>query len=556
MPAKCLALTPRHTLPVALSPSKGVERCGDQAEGAHLASTATGGMRPSSGAAPAECLKACETALSDSGVAAPEDGRTPALVARCDPVQIEEALLDVGSEERGVVPWTDGMKVEPWPEPVDGAALLNDLAGLVRRFLILPKWAEEALALWVLHTYAFELRDVTSYLGIESPEKRCGKTTLLAVLSELVNRPVVAANISPSAFFRVIEETRPTLLIDEADTFLQGNDELRGILNAGYKDKMAFVVRVAAEVQSPRSKVGRAERASVRASERHERCGVRQSDRQSGGRGSRLVRFSCWCPKVLAAIGRLPDTLADRCIVIRMQRKRADEECERIKNLDGGELRAKCARFVRDRGAEIAAAQPSIPEELNDRAADIWEPLLALADLAGGDWAEKARQAAVSLSTNAQENNPIGSLLMDLWFLFTKNKADRMFSRTLVENLNYFPTRPWAELTRGGNAKAPRGVTELWLAQKLRPYGVRTITMRIGDEMGKGYYYRDLEEVFRRFIPRSEVEGLKAELALMGERGSGERGSVERPPSSDFGATSPGSSDSGETGSKGKGDHR
>src|SRR5437867_649734 len=134
---------------------------------------------------------------------------------------------------------------EPWPDPVQGSALLDELAQLLRRFVVLPKWAAETLALWTLHTYAFELRDVSAYLGIESPEKRCGKTTLLAVLSKLVSRPVAAANISPPAFFRVIQENRPTLLIDEADTFLQGNDELRGILNAGYTRDTAFVMRVA-----------------------------------------------------------------------------------------------------------------------------------------------------------------------------------------------------------------------------------------------------------------------------------------------------------------------
>src|SRR5690349_19629567 len=119
-------------------------------------------------------------------------------------------------------------------ENVNGASLLNELESLLTRFVILPDFAAETLALWILHTYAFELRDVSTYLGVESPEKRCGKTTLLSILSRLANRPVAAANISPSAFFRVIEEMRPTLLIDEADTILRGNDELRGILNAGY----------------------------------------------------------------------------------------------------------------------------------------------------------------------------------------------------------------------------------------------------------------------------------------------------------------------------------
>ena len=124
--------------------------------------------------------------------------------------------------------------VEPWPEPVDGNLLLFEIMQLLRLFIVLPKFAAETLALWVLHTYAFHLRNVSTYVGIESPQKQCGKTTLLTLLSQLVCRPEIAANISPSAFFRVIEETRPTLLIDEGDTFLKRHGELRGILNAGY----------------------------------------------------------------------------------------------------------------------------------------------------------------------------------------------------------------------------------------------------------------------------------------------------------------------------------
>src|SRR5205823_9244207 len=147
-----------------------------------------------------------------------------------------------------------------------------EITGLLNRFVVLPKWAAETLALWTVHTYGFQLRDVSTYIGLESPEKRCGKTTLLTVLSELVNRPVVAANISSPAFFRVIEETRPTLLIDEADTLLQGNDELRGILNSGYSRKTAFVVRATHAALS--------------------------SDLDS--RPSSLKKFSSWCPKVLA----------------------------------------------------------------------------------------------------------------------------------------------------------------------------------------------------------------------------------------------------------------
>lgn len=110
------------------------------------------------------------------------------------------------------------LEVEPWPEPVDLGLLLDELVRTIRSFVILPKWGAETLALWVVHTFAFELRDVTTYIGLESPEHRCGKSTLVTVLSELANRTVVASNVSSSALFRVIEEVRPTLLIDEVDS--------------------------------------------------------------------------------------------------------------------------------------------------------------------------------------------------------------------------------------------------------------------------------------------------------------------------------------------------
>jgi hypothetical protein len=220
---------------------------------------------------------------------------------------------------------------------VDGSLLLNDLQSLIQRFVVLPAFAPETLALWILHTYAFELRDVSTYLGIESPEKRCGKTTLLSVLSRLANRPVAAANISPSAFFRVIEEMRPTLLIDEADTFLRGNDELRGILNAGYTRDTAYVVRVT-QTENPKgipsfspglrgtsypwieaTKVHNPERVAPPSSEHlpPQNSSIRASNSSFDSsaspdtRPSSLLHFSCWCPKVMAAIGRLP-ALADR----------------------------------------------------------------------------------------------------------------------------------------------------------------------------------------------------------------------------------------------------
>jgi putative DNA primase/helicase len=395
------------------------------------------------------------------------------------------------------------------------------LVRLLLRFVVLPRWAAETLALWTLHTHAFQLRHVTTYLGIESPEKRCGKTTLLTVQSELVNRPIVAANISSPAFFRAIEELRPTLLIDEADTLLGANDELRGILNSGYTRKTAFVLRVtpAPVSHSPPLSHPMGEGPGVRASAipqseltqhatRITDPGITDSAPRSTLHAphSSLARFSSWCPKAIAAIGRLPDTLADRCIIIRMQRKTSHETCERLRNLDATTLRRQCARFVLDHHQAIADATPDLPPGLNDRAADIWEPLLALADLAGAHWPALARQAALGLTASSQDHSPIGSLLLDILFLFVRGSADRIFSRDLVEGLSWFTDHPWAQMVKG------KKITELWLSQRLRPYGIRPKTIWIGETQAKGYLQDDLAEAFRRYIPKSELEALKAEL--------------------------------------------
>ena len=223
------------------------------------------------------------------------------------------------------------------------------------------------------------------------------------------------------------------------------------------------------------------------------------------GDGLALAKFSSWCPKVIAGIGRLPDTLADRCVVVRMQRKTAKEECERVRLLDAESLRRRCARFVLDHRGEISGATPPMPKSLHDRAADIWEPLFVLADLAGGVWPEKARGAAEALTAAAHVSNPIVSLLLDIYVIFATLKADRQFSRRLASELNRRGTRPWREALKGKDA------SEGWLAQQLRPYGVLPKTIRIGEERAKGYFHDEFKEIFKRYIPRAEIVELLRE---------------------------------------------
>ncbi len=334
------------------------------------------------------------------------------------------------------------------------------------------------------------------------------------MLSEVVNRPIVAANISSPAFFRVIEEMRPTLMIDEADTALHRNDELRGILNSGYKRKTAYVVRVASEAWN-RDQAGRGENGAVNEMSGEEnRSGEEEKQEWQAPRGrrSRLVRYSSWCPKAIATIKHLPETLQDRCIVIEMHRKKPSETCERLKGIDGTELRRKCARFVLDHSEAIGKAEPGIPSELHDRAGEIWEALLALADLSNCGWPERARKAAVAMVRSGHEEGAIGALLLDIMVCFFTGNRERLFSRTLAEELNWHGERPWAELKNG------KQVTEFWLARQLRPYGVRPKTIWIGEEVAKGYSKEDFDEVFGRYIPRKEAKALLAEIGASAER--------------------------------------
>jgi putative DNA primase/helicase len=356
------------------------------------------------------------------------------------------------------------------------ALLLTDLSSLIRRFVILPPHA--ALALWILHTYALDLRDTTAYLGIESLHKGCGKTTLLSVLHDLAYNAVSASNISPAALFRVIEQVRPTLLIDEADTFLPGNDQLRGILNAGYKKKTAYVWRAVNEststgpaTLSPTLSLGPASQPSSLNSQQ----------------GSGLRHFSTWCPKAIAQIGRLPDTLADRCILIHMTKKPGSQRCERLKALESQapDIREACARFISEHSTQIEQAEPMVPTELSDRAAEIWEPLLVLADIAGGDWPKLAREAAVALSSPANRVDPIAVLITDIQSIFLRLQQERLLTRTIVEELNRLTDRPWLESADG------KPLDDRWLAKRLRTHGIEARSVRTERTIGRGYVAAD-----------------------------------------------------------------
>ena len=306
--------------------------------------------------------------------------------------QSSEAIVPITNpapaKRRECPTWNLGLV--PWPKPVNGKLLLDQLAALFAKFILLPEWMPVALALWTLHTHAFHLRHVAANVGIESRQTRPRRTRLLNVLGALVSRPLVASHIRSGTLLGLIDESHPTLLIDEADSLISGNDELCDIVKSDCHRSSAFVVRVA-DPQHPTIRIP----GSTPVAEKSARLGSSVPILSPG-----LILFSTWCPKALAATGRLPDFFAEHCILMRTRKKTRSEHCEPIKNLAGyaNPLRRKCARFVFDSSQRIAEACPEIPSEIRGHFATVWEPLFALADLAGERWPSLARQAAVALT--------------------------------------------------------------------------------------------------------------------------------------------------------------
>jgi uncharacterized protein DUF3631 len=350
----------------------------------------------------------------------------------------------------------------PWPEPVDGVALLNDLAQTYRRFVSLPDGGAEALALWIVFTYALDAFDVAPILALCSPLKRCGKTTTEDLTAALAQRPLTAANITVAALYRTVEQFAPTLIVDEADTFLLTNIALRGIINSGHTRATAFVIRTA-------------------------------------GHEPRL--FSTWGARMIALIGRLPATLEDRAIVLPMRRRAPGETVDRIRRTELRRqldpLRRRTVRWVADHRDALRIADPTMPEELDDRQADNWRPLLAIADAAGGAWANLARTAARTLSghiVEADHATPV-QLLADLRELFATTPANKLATAAIMRYLTALEDRPWADYAQS------EPLTPRQLAKLLDGFNIKARQIREGPVTRKGYVRSDFTDAFRRYLP-------------------------------------------------------
>ena len=375
-------------------------------------------------------------------------------------------------------PTPERWQLEPWEDPVAGAELLDDLRKIYERYLILPEHGSVTMALWVMHAWAIDAAYVSPFLMFSSPEMRCGKSTAMALLSRTAPRTAMASNITSAAIFRYIEAFCPTLLIDEADSFAVENEGLRGILNSGHTRDSANAVRLTGDDHKPK-------------------------------------HFSTWAPKAIASIGKLANTLRDRSIIVPMQRKKAGERVAKLRaREDGGEfliLRRKAKRWEADNIKVLNAALPEIPESLDDRAADNWEPLLAIADLAGGDWPEAARRAARALSgADAVESDSIRvELLAAIKRVFAKLNVDRISSKDLIAELVNDEDGPWAAYGKSGKPIAPRQVAHLLSDFKIHPRNVRGA---VGPKTASGYDRDWFTDLFIRYVDPPDLSRTPAQV--------------------------------------------
>jgi len=359
--------------------------------------------------------------------------------------------------------------------PIDGAALLDELHAVLTRYVIFPSpEAADAVTLWIAATHAQTAWAHAPRLVIRAPEKRCGKSRLLDTVEGTCHNPLITVNASPAAVYRAIGSDRPpTLLVDEADTIFGGknadsNEDLRGLLNAGHQ---------------------------------RNRPAIRWDNNTH-----QLEKIPTFAMAALAGIGAMPDTIEDRAVVIRMRRRAPGESVKPFRHRRDrpalSDVAVQLAAWVGAHLPELERAEPVMP--LEDRAADTWEPLIAIADLAGGDWPDRARHAAEVLNAE-RDGNTVSSdrirLLADCRTAFAR--YDAIPTAVLLERLKADPEAPWAE-------HGTTGLTAMKLGVLLREYDIRSDTIRFPPPTGqiKGYRREAFIDAWERYCP--EVEPLTA----------------------------------------------
>ncbi|MFJ7523856.1 DUF3631 domain-containing protein [Streptomyces griseus] len=402
------------------------------------------------------------------------------------------------------------MTATPTTAPIDGAALLDEVEAFHRRFNVFPtEHAYVAVALWDAHAHLMDALDGTARIAFLSPEPGSGKSRALEIIETLTPRAATTVNASANALFRLVsaDEGTPTLLFDEIDTVFGpkagGNEEVRGFLNSGY------------------------------------RRGAKSLRCVGDGSEQKAAFFPSFCAVAMAGLGSLPDTILTRSVIIRMRKKAPNEKCEpyrrRVHEKQGHLLRDRLADWTATLHDQVAEAWPEMPEGVTDRPADVWEPLLAVADAAGGRWPARARAACIELIASASSNDEASlgvRLLTDL-----RDKVfcgvDKMPTAAILEVLLSLDDSPWADLSEDGQAIKPltaRRLSKL-LSQYVRPDNtpIKPKGIRVGSTTPKGYYAEDLTDAWNRYCRPDPQESATSATSATPQVNQGE--SVAEDPS-------------------------
>ena len=350
----------------------------------------------------------------------------------------------------------------------NGVEVLNQTVKFIRQFVVLSDAQTVAIALWVAHTHAIDSAYITPYLNIQSAEKQCGKSLLLEVLELLVAKPWCTGRVSAAALVRQIDAIKPTLLLDESDAAFGRDKEyaeaLREVLNMGHRrgGKATICIGPSTNITTK--------------------------------------QFEVFAPKAIAGIGKLPDTVADRSLPIRLKRKAPSEGVSRFRRRhveqEAKEIREQLVSWADSHKEVLRESSPGLPEELSARQQDGAEPLLAIADLAGTEWSTKARASLVELWTGlAAEDSSYGvQLLEDVRTIFNEKRLDRMQSTELISALTDIECSPWREWNHG------KGLSTPGLAKILKPYEIMPRTVRFQTVTAKGYQREQFEDAWSRYL--------------------------------------------------------
>ena len=363
---------------------------------------------------------------------------------------------------------------------IDGADLLNRVHDYARRFICYPSdTAGIVHVLWIAHAHLMDAWFSTPRLAVLSPEPGSGKSRVLEITALLVPNPALSVNSSAAYILRKVadQDNRPTILYDEIDTIFgpaaRGNEDLRGMINAGYR-RGATVGRCFTE------------------------------------KGKVLTQdFSTYAAIAMGGLGDLPDTIMSRSVIIRMRKRGPGEDVEPFRPYmhepPADALRNELAAWAAGVSALAGTVQPVLPDGIADRKADVWGPLLTVAELAGGRWPALARQAATEAVRSAKANSkpslPV-QLLADIRACF--GDRDRLTTADLLDKLLADEEAPWGDL---GRKKLDARI----LAKMLRGYDIRSSTIRKADgSTPKGYKREAFQDAWKRYLPPLETDATSA----------------------------------------------